>query len=87
MFLVRLHYSPRFAEFCSCRKIVAPITAIINGKAQPPFKVDRSLNKLLDGIFKYRDPGMLFTTEKTFVVPIEKADKSKDAKGDSPTPK
>ncbi len=63
------------------------ITAIINGKAQPPFKVDRSLNKLLDNVFKKRDPGMLFSTEKTFVVPVEKADKSKDAKGDSPTPK
>jgi hypothetical protein len=63
------------------------ITAIINGKAQPPFKVERSFNKLIDYVFNFRDSGMLFTADKTFVVPVEKTDKNKDTKGESPTPK
>lgn len=63
------------------------ITAIINGKVQPPFKLERNFNRLLDCVFNYRDSGMLFTAEKVFVVPVEKPTKAKDAKGESPTPK
>lgn len=72
------------------------ITTIINGKAQPPFKVERSLKKLLDYVFLYRDPAMLFVTERGFEVPVEKAEEKpvddkaaapKEAKGDAPTSK
>lgn len=66
------------------------ITTVINGKAQPPFKVDRSVKKLLDYVFNYNDSSMLFVTERGFAVPVEKvaeAAKDKDTKDGQPAPK
>ncbi|MEZ5965401.1 MAG: hypothetical protein R3F56_16330 [Planctomycetota bacterium] len=70
------------------------ITCVINGKAQPPFKLERSLKRLLDNVFNLRDSSMLFVAEKGFEVPEEKPEKkvAKDgqdagAKDGPPSPK
>jgi len=70
------------------------ITAVINGKAQPPFKLERSLKQLVKYVGDFRDPGMVFVAEKGFEVPVEEKPtapveppKDKDSKDGPPAAK